>query len=430
MENRDAAAIYLRIFRGVVIYAVFALVSSLALLFFVFFSYSLTDRPLGEQLDLDMFQFPFIVQTVLLPLFLSSLIRIFAERDAVMKELLYPGADEVGTMRQCMRAVLACKYFWIQLAALTLPLTVLPMEVGFYPLKFLFSHTVLPDMVQKVIFLAVLLPLLFCLSLWHHANAFYVWQEQEIAQRPDNSRQFFLPVLATAAFYAAFLLLLPPLLTILLNALLSLLAISFSFIGVLILGAILLFLLIRYLRAVAIRFTFLQNLRKRCEKNGFSLSKINRPYRSLFRMKDGVDFTVEAHGKTFSCKLLAAPSRGNAMALSPEGIAYVIHIVGLRILPRRSTHISSEFLGGARNVLGGTRWYSHMELFRFTTKTDFSFEGAGQRILIVNPVPYALFVGTDQYAQPIDNGAAVGSYKVFAGSAFLNALERDCIHKT
>jgi len=117
------------------------------------------------------------------------------------------------------------------------------------------------------------------------------------------------------------------------------------------------------------------------------------------------------------------------MALSPEGIAYVIHVIGLRIRPGRGMHLSAEFLGGARNVLGGARWYTHMELFRFTTKTDFSFEGEGQRVLIVNPVPYALFAGTEKHAQPIDNGERVGPYKVFAGSAFLNALERDCIEK-
>ena len=430
MDQRNAAAVYLRIFRAVAIYAVFAAVSSLSLLFYVFFSYSLTDQPLGDQLDFEMFRYPFILQSILLPFFLGSLIRVFAHRDTVMREQLYPGADHVGSLRQCMKAVLGCKHFWIQLGALAVPLAVLPLEVGFYPLKFLFSHTVLPDLAQKALFVAVLLPVLFAFSLWHHATAFYTWQEQELAKQTDSSHAVFLPLVGTSAFYAASLLLLPPLLSILASALLSLLAISFSFIGVLGLGAVLLFFLIRYLRAVVIRFTFLENLRQRCEKNGFLLSKIKHPYRSLFQIKGGADFTVQAHGKTFSCKLLAAPARGNAMALSPDGIAYVIHIIGLRIMPRRSTHLSSEFLGGARKALGGSSWYSHMELFRFTTKTDFSFDGEGQKILIVNPVPYSLFAGSDQYARPIDNGAAVGTYKVFAGTAFLNALERDCIHKT
>ena len=40
-----------------------------------------------------------------------------------------------------------------------------------------------------------------------------------------------------------------------------------------------------------------------------------------------------------------------------------------------------------------------------------------------------LFGGTETQASPIDNGDTVGGYKVFAGTAFLNALERNCLDK-
>ena len=121
------------------------------------------------------------------------------------------------------------------------------------------------------------------------------------------------------------------------------------------------------------------------------------------------------------------------MALSPDGIAGVIHVIGLRIGPRGSAaNMGATFFhapDGKADRMLHARWFQHLELFRYTTKTDFSFESEHQRVLIVNPVPYALFAGTESHACPIDNGDTVGAYKVFAGTAFLNALERNCVEK-
>jgi hypothetical protein len=268
------------------------------------------------------------------------------------------------------------------------------------------------------------------MSLWHHTNAVYLWQEEEIAQRPVNDNGPTAPALKTGALYFLCLLFIPPVISVLLLALSFLASVSLSLVGVAILSVVLLCVLLRYLRALRIRRKFLRNLRERCKKCGFSLSRVNRPYRSVFRLKDECSFTVEANKKTYSCKLLAGLARGNAMSLSPDGIAHVIHVWGLRILPGRRALASAEFLGGRSHAPGGNRWHQKLEILRYTTRTDFSFEGEGQRILIVNPVPFALFAGTEACATPIDNGADVGPYKIFAGTAFLNALERDCIEKT
>ncbi len=431
MNASNKMHLYLRVWRAVALYAVFAAVSAAACFFFIFFSYSFTDRPLGDTLDRDMFFYPFLVQGVVLFFFLGSLIRTFAERDAVMRDELYEGAENVGGFRQNAGAVLRSKFFWTEFAVLSLLPLLLPLECGFYPLTYaLFSHATLSRAAQKALLLCIVLPLTFALLLWHHAGAFYTWQEAEIAKRPDNTRQIAGPVAGTAALYFICLLLIPPVLSALMLALSFLASVSLSLVGAALLAAVLLGLLLRYLRALRIRHKFMKNLRQRCEKCGFELSAVHRPYRSVLRPSDGVDFTVKAHGKTYSCKLLAGLSRGNAMALSPEGIAYTVHVIGLRIRPPRSVYRTTYFMqGDARKMLGGESWYTHMELFRFTTKTDFSFAGDGQRILIVNPVPYALYAGTEKHASPIDNGERVGAYKVFTGSAFLNALERNCVDK-
>ena len=347
-----------------------------------------------------------------------------------MQSEIYPGAEGVGGFAATAKLVLHCKLFWAELISLALLPLLLPLECGFYPLTYLlFSGTALTRGVQKLLLLCITWPLLFGISLWHHVDAVYVWQEAEIAKRRDNTRELASPVAATAALYFVCLLLIPPTISVLVLALSFLASVSFSLVGVIVLAAVVLCFALRYLRALRIRRKFWQNLRKRCEKCGFSLSPVRRPYRSVWRITEGKDFTVSANGKTYSCKMLAGLSRSNAMSLSPDGIAHVIHAWGLRILPGRRMHTSAEFLGGAGRALGGGRWYQKLEIFRFTTKTDFSFEGEGQRILIVNPVPHALFAGTENRARPIDNGDTVGPYKIFTGTAFLNALERDCIDK-
>lgn len=432
MEQK-AVGLYLRIWRAVALYAVFAAVMALSCLLFIFFGYSLSDKPLGDALDRELFLFPFVVQSVILFFFLGSLLRVFAERDGRMKHSIYPGAERIGTFWQSARLVLSSRLFWTELGVLcALPL-LLPMECGLFPLYFLlFGKATFSRALQKLLLLCILWPLLFLLSLWQHVNALYTWQETEISGRPDDTGKLIAPLLGTAALYGAAMLFIPPIVSVLLGALAALASISFSLVGAVVGGALLLLYLWRYPRAFLIRRKFLKKLRARCKACGFELSDIKRPYASILRMRDGLSFTVTANGKRYACKMLAGLARHNAMSLSPDGVAHVIHVIGLRIGARHAAGMRATFFfarDGKSDQMLHARWFQHLELFRFTTKTDFSFESDTQKILIVNPVPFALFAGTEQRACPIDNGDTVGDYKIFAGTAFLNALERDCVDK-
>lgn len=51
------------------------------------------------------------------------------------------------------------------------------------------------------------------------------------------------------------------------------------------------------------------------------------------------------------------------------------------------------------------------------------------KVIIVNPVAKELMTGKDGRNVPIDNGDDVGGYKVYAGTAFVNALRRDTVDK-
>ena len=190
----------------------------------------------------------------------------------------------------------------------------------------------------------------------------------------------------------------------------------------------------RYCRALHVRKKFLKRLRALCDKQGFKLSKPNRPYRSVFRNKGDPSFTLEANGQTYVCKLIAAISYGAAMFLSENGTATVEHSFGLRqgsIKTARFGLFGNGANLGSGAARGTASYYRQRkaELFHYTTRLDFSFEGEGTKVLIINPVPFEILAGDSYKSRYIDNGDFTGEYLIFSGSGFLGALERNCVER-
>jgi len=157
-----------------------------------------------------------------------------------------------------------------------------------------------------------------------------------------------------------------------------------------------------HLRAIFIRRKFLRQMYKICRKKEIPLTpkKVLRPYRSLFRLKDGCDFSLESGGRTYSVKLLSGKRGYRQMILTAEG--------GL--------HRKSFRMRGA-------------ELIAFESAFDYTFEGEGEKILLLSPVPRFLYIHRGGSLHPADTGDRIGEYRIFNGSGFLGALERDCLHR-
>jgi hypothetical protein len=434
LDKENILPVYLRIWRSIVVYSLTAALVGLCCFLYTFFIFSTSDPTPQNGPGWDQVLYPYLTQSVIALMLQNSLIRVFAHRDAVMRDLLYPGADAVGDFKDTALQVLRCKLFWIECATLMALPILLPLECTLYPIPYLlFYHASISRALQKLILCAIVLPILFGMCLWHHTAAIYVWQEAEIAERPDNTKKLASPIASTCFVYAIALLFLPSIILILVQALISLAAFSVSLTGLAVICLLLAGFLLRYVRALRIRRAFVKNLRERCRKCGFELSKIKRPYASLFWTKKEVSFTVKANGKTYDCKLLAGLSRCNPVSISPDGVLHVIHSWGLRIIPSRGMYMATFFHapdGRVDKMIHASHWHQKLEILRFTVKISFGFESDTQKVLIVNPVPISLFSGTEKRARLIDNGDRIGGYKVFAGTAFLNALERDCIdHK-
>ncbi len=174
---------------------------------------------------------------------------------------------------------------------------------------------------------------------------------------------------------------------------------------------------LRYLRAVKIRKSFIRKLRDFCKDYGFELSNIKHPYRSVFMRDHGYNFTVKAYGKTYACKMLAAISKEAKMIFLDENMGY----------------FKSELK--VKN--------SELTLRRKKFYHGFDAENTDHKVLIVSPAPHTMlavntkvafssenvtFVKESKEFKYVDNATNIFGTTIFSGSAFLNALERNCLY--
>ena len=123
-----------------------------------------------------------------------------------------------------------------------------------------------------------------------------------------------------------------------------------------------------------------------------------RPYRSLFALYDGENLRLNANGRVYSVKFLSGKSRRKPLVLHEDGVC--------------------EFLTVVR--------FARAEVTRLSRAYEFAWESEGYKVLLLDPVPYKVM---NVRGEELDNGSVVGEYKIFTGTAFLNALERACVER-
>ena len=161
--------------------------------------------------------------------------------------------------------------------------------------------------------------------------------------------------------------------------------------------------LFRGIRALNKRRAFIKQLKTACSRKGYELSEIKVPFKSLFQPYTGESFTVQTDKKIYSCKLLCSLKKSVPMVLHEDGRGEHIHIISIG-------------KKGAR-----------LEIFRYVKAFNFGYESEHDKVLIV--VPVSKFMQTNRAGKifDVDNGEVIGDYKMFAGTGFINALERECI---
>ncbi len=156
-----------------------------------------------------------------------------------------------------------------------------------------------------------------------------------------------------------------------------------------------------FFRRLSKRKKFISKLKKASVKFGYTLSPIKRPYLSLFRKTEGESFTITAHGKSYSCKLISGKRKTSPMIFSDQGFLLFQHIF------RLGKH----------------------ELFSLYSRYPYAFESDTKKRIIITAIPAkCYFKDTSGHMREIDTGETIGDYTIFSGKGFLNSLERDCLY--
>ena len=152
-------------------------------------------------------------------------------------------------------------------------------------------------------------------------------------------------------------------------------------------AAILSFIILRYLRAVRIRRKFLRQLKETCRKNRYYLSKIKKPYRSLFFITDGISFSIkDKNGKQYDCKLLHSIKRTAPMFFHSDGFATLVSPVS----------------------------FFKTELFYRVKTLPYSFESDNPKCVIVCPIPRAFYARNESSDSDVDSAVTESKF-IFAG---------------
>ena len=186
---------------------------------------------------------------------------------------------------------------------------------------------------------------------------------------------------------------------------------------IIVLSVTLAIVLFRRIRALKIRKAFIKKLREFCKDPRFELSKIQHPYRSVFFNDSSCHFTVKAYGKTYACKMIAAVSKDAKMIFIDEKMGYF------------KTELKVK--------------NSELTLFRKKFHHGFDAPEADHKVLIISPAPHTIlavdtkvafssenvtYVKEGKEFKYVDNASNVFGTTVFSGSAFLNALDRNCLY--
>ena len=159
------------------------------------------------------------------------------------------------------------------------------------------------------------------------------------------------------------------------------------------------YFLVSYTVAFLKRISFIKALKRTCKTNGYKLSKIKRPYFSILDVTDNEDFTVEANGRTYVCKLLSGKRRSIPMIFSDDGTAAYEHGLGF---------------GKAKVV----NYYK-----------SFSYElpNNGIKCVIVTHHPRKFFTETQGSTRQLHLGDRFGGYNLLHPDAFLRSVENNTL---
>ena len=291
--------------------------------------------------------------------------------------------------------------FWVETAVLASVFIILPIGLIHPQLAEIYFDKF--EVVNQAHILSVFLPILLVINLLAHISVIQLWQSGARWQKYESKKSKSSSFIYTLAIYAF-----APILMAVFLPILVYIPLVFQAIGLFMTPAttVLLVLLIAFLvlfpplRACSIRKKTIKQIKESCLQNGYDISDIKEPYLSILKPCEGESFSITKGGKTYSCKLIAAPKKSLPMAIHPDGQMHFFHEVKIR----------------------------GVKILSYKTVKHFSYDSKDSKILIVNPVPKKLMAYKGTIVE-IDNGELVGDYKIYNATAFVRAIDNDILNR-
>lgn len=293
--------------------------------------------------------------------------------------------------------------FWVEVGVYAAIVLAVPLKLTYAVLADVFLQNTV-TLGGKLLVVLGAFPLFFAVNVMARLSAMKYWRawqrrEAEIYYKQEKpSRTYLRTLFPIVLAYALGGMIVGMGIPYLLGILPFLLGVLTSKVAIFVAVVIVLFFTIVYIKRVNKRRAFLKRLAVICREKGYEVSTIECPYRSLFALLEGDNFTVYTDKTSYSCKFFRIRWRITPLVFHPDGHCDFLHIYRL---------------GGA-------------ELYRRLESYEYGWEAEGQKIVILQPAPTKV---CDPKMGLLDNGDIVGEYKIFTGTAFLNALERECVDR-
>lgn len=156
--------------------------------------------------------------------------------------------------------------------------------------------------------------------------------------------------------------------------------------------------LLRFWRKTRKRKAFFTKLKDVCAMNNYRLSEIENPYRSLIFGKHKCRFTLEYKHYKFNCLVLATPRYSVPICLDEPERGYYRYRLGTK---RHNITLRRHF--------------------------DYSLDGEGIKILIINPTPKHALICDDKKERRLFNADKIWDFVIYEADAFVNSADRQCL---
>lgn len=371
-------------------------------------------------------------------LILNSTLFTFSVFDPVSRKIFMKSttrekdAEDIDGIRE---ALVASRSFWVEFLTPILLCFLFPVWYGYENVVDLIPFAgKLPSFVHRLILTLIFAATSFTLSVTAHSAAQKHWIEKAKAKLQDRGYVATEQINRTAYTLPKFifrLLLLFSLYSLGGMLLVSLVGPAWSLVKIvwmflrefvfLILIALIVGLVV--LRVVWKRLRFYTRLKRLCKQYGFRIRSHRGWFSSIILPGKSYQIAVEANGKTYYCRMIASYRRLNRMQFFSDGSFFSVFSMHM---PTPAVAVTSRFAMGA--VYIDRSHVDEREIFKIKIKGRYAFdcEEKGRKILILNPVPRRVILGTDTHKEA-DNGDRIGEYSVYTGGAFIRALKNDAV---